>query len=288
MKTRSLIMSALLLFAIALPLRAAETLNDPTYHFTLALPDGFEPAPQFIGAKPDIIHAYAYGEPDRNGMRVLLLIERMHGTIGREHINASKLPPGSKGSIFVTRWHDFEVDAISVPEQQRGTDYLTCNVQIPLKHEAIQVELFGAASRKAELDRLLPQVLGGLNGESNWLGSAMPAGSSFASSPHYTMLLMVVTAVAVIGGLVVLWLISRRTSRGTVLGIAIAIYLCGWWIRDNRVREVVLLIGILRMLGFAGIILGIVDLLRSRKPRVSTVSSPPPLPPLPPRDDLPR
>ena len=64
-----------------------------------------------------------------------------------------------------------------------------------------------------------------------------------------------------------LWLVSRRSPKGTVLVIAVVIYYLSWQIDDTRVREMHLLTGTMRMLGFAGGILGLVDLFRRRKPK---------------------
>jgi hypothetical protein len=52
-----------------------------------------------------------------------------------------------------------------------------------------------------------------------------------------------------------------------VLGIAFLIYLVSWQIGGIRSREILAISGFVRMLGFAGMILGIVDLFRKRKPK---------------------
>lgn len=41
--------------------------------------------------------------------------------------------------------------------------------QVPLKPEAVQVAVIGEASREAELRSTLQHVLGGLDGQTNWL-----------------------------------------------------------------------------------------------------------------------
>jgi hypothetical protein len=79
--------------------------------------------------------------------------------------------------------------------------------------------------------------------------------------------LLVVAILIVVGGLVALWFISRKVPKGVTLGIAAAIYFVGMTLASVRVREVVMLAGALKMLGFAGGILGIVDLLRNRGDR---------------------
>ena len=94
----------------------------------------------------------------------------------------------------------------------------------------------------------------------------------------YAKLLEILLA-ACVGILVIpvtLQIISRYTPRGTVLVFAVLLYLASWMIPDNRVREMVLTIGLLRMLGFLGLILGIVDAVRERKPPAVNSASPPP------------
>jgi hypothetical protein len=67
--------------------------------------------------------------------------------------------------------------------------------------------------------------------------------------------------IILLGGLVGLWFLSRRTPPGTVLAVAAAIYLLSW-IPTDRIREIVVIMGAVRMLGFFGGILGIIDLMR--------------------------
>ncbi len=199
----------------------------------------------------------------------MLFIEKLGGTIGRERLKQEQLPPGFQGRLFTTKWQQFEVDGFEIPEQIGDVQAITYNVQIPLKRAAIQVKLFGPADREAELKSLLTECLAGLKGESNWIQSALP-GISAISSKSYSQLLLAFAIVFILGGLVALWLISRSTARGTVLGIAAVIYLFGVAFAVVRIREVMLLSGALKMLGFAGGILGIVDLVRRRKPKTES------------------
>ena len=72
--------------------------------------------------------------------------------------------------------------------------------------------------------------------------------------------------VVVVGGLIGLWFISRIAPKGTVLVIAIGIWVCGALIGDVHIRELLMLAGAMKMLGFAGGILGLVDFFRRRTP----------------------
>lgn len=246
---------------VAASVDAGETVRDEARGFTLSLPDGFRPNAA-LSQVPKVTHGFVYGDPDDTEPDIMLVIEEMRGTIGRERIKASDLPPGFDGRHFVTRWQGFDVDAFEVREAAGDVRYLTFNVQVPLRKAAIQVKLFGPEDREPELRTLLRQVLEGLRGESNWTRSA--AASAVTRSEHYGTILLTVAIVIVVGGLVLLWLVSRSAPRGAVLGIAVTLWMIGFLLGDVRVREVMLVSGSLKMLGFAGAILGIIDALRKR------------------------
>ncbi len=247
-------------------LTAGETIVDETRGFTLTLPDGFVANPDLVGATPDIVHGFVLGDPTDEDLDIILFIEKMRGTIGRERLKPEHMPPNFQGRLFTTQWQEFEVDGFEVPEQLGEIETITYNVQIPLKRAAIQVKLFGAADRESEMKLLLAEILSGLKGESNWIQSAAPS-APMTSSQNYGVILLTLAIVFIVGGLVVLWLISRKAPKGTVLAIAAVIYFLGLRLASVRVREVVMLTGALKMLGFAGGILGIVDLVRKRKPK---------------------
>jgi hypothetical protein len=174
--------------------------------------------------------------------------------------------------LFTTNWQGFDVDGFEVPERLGEIETITYNVQIPLKKRAaIQLKLFGAVDRKPDLDRLLKELLAGLTGESNWIPSASPA-SPVTSSDNYGKSLLAGAVVIVLGGLFISVSYFEKGTEGTVLTIAAAIYLASYAIGGIRVREIVMLSGTARMLGFAGGILGVVDLVRQRKARDQAAS----------------
>ena len=243
----------------------ADTVTDPTLGFTLKLSSDFIPRSDLVGATPDIVHAFQYGDATDEGIAVLLLVEKLGGVIGRERLKTQDMPPGFTGKLFVTTWQGFEIDGFEVPETVNGLDVITYHVQIPLRGEAIQVKLFGPVDREETLKPLLREILDGLDGKSNWLSSSAP--STVAESENYGTVLLCLGISGIVAGLVALWFVSRRTPRGTVLVISAVLYFVSWQIDDIRVREIRLLRGSMRMLGVAAGILGIVDLCRKRKPK---------------------
>lgn len=254
------------LFILAMTLFAnvskAETVSDSVLGFTLNLPIGFTPRVDLIGVTPDVFHAFEFGEAKDGEVAVVLLIETMRGTIGRERLGPQDMPPGFAGKMFTINWREFEIDGFEVPEEINGTKTITYNVQVPLKRSAVQIKLFGPVDRESELKGLLKAVLDGMQGESNWLSSNLP--KSAANSGQYGTVLLCLAGAGVLAGVAILWFVSRRTPKGTVLVLAAVIYATSWTMDHIRVREVRMLCGSMRLLGFVGLILGVADLRRNR------------------------
>jgi len=258
-----IVVGAVVLAGASSPARAYD-LNDSELHFTLNLPPGFIRAPQFVGVRPNIVHAFTRGTvAGGTTPGMLILIEKLGGTISREHLTMDKLPPGSKTRIFTTKWQGFDVDVCEVPEIAGSTPVLTYNAQIPLRSQAIQVKVFGPASRKKELNAILTATVAGLQGESNWVA----LGGTQLSESGYRTLLLGITIVSVVGGLVGFWLMMSRTPRGTIQALAIFLYCFGTGLETVQVREAKLVSGICKMLGFGGFLIGILQY--TRKPKAA-------------------
>jgi hypothetical protein len=236
----------------------AEQISDSTLHFSLTIPDGFVRDPQLAAAQPDFL--YAFRKVESGDIGVVIIIERMRGTIGRERLDASKLPRGFIGKVFTIRWHEFHLDAVEVPEEVGGIATINYNVQIPLKREAIQLRVLGRRDRMEQLLQLTNNLLDSLQGESNWLRSSAPP--ALAQSSSYGSWIITVCGIGIIGGLVLLWLVRRVSRRGTVLWLAVLIYAVSWVIAPGETREMRATVGAVRMLGSLGFLLGLFDLFR--------------------------
>ncbi len=265
------------------PVAWAAQVENADFGFSITIPDDFQPDPEVAATNADFIHAFTRADPD-GGLATIIILERMRGRIGREKLDPAKLPPGFKGSVFTARWNDFEIEAIELPELLNGVPTINYNAQVPLKPEAIQVRVVGPQSRQAELRALLDQLLASLQGDSNWLRSSAPP--ALAASRHYTTMLVTALVVGIVLGLVVLWLIGRRSPRGTVLLLAVLIYTSSWAIDVGRSRELRMVRGGMRMLGFFGLVVGVVDLFRRRPTTVAAAAGfpRPPGPNEPPAD----
>jgi len=179
----------LLLFAIAIPAftrarsralaqRAAlqPTKLEPAVHsltaiqvedhdigFSFDLPEDYESFPST--AKPKgFSHAYLRQVP-LEGNR-LLLVKPMGGTLPRKRLKPQELPPGK--TVFTLIWRGLEVDAVRVPEKSGNIDYVTFNIQIPLRKQAIQLTFAGPAEVESQVRALAERTLSTLEGETNW------------------------------------------------------------------------------------------------------------------------
>jgi hypothetical protein len=107
---------------------------------------------------------------------------------------------------------------------------------------------------------LLPSCLGS-NAWAVW-----EASNGDAEVPGLRMDLLLVAGAIFFGGLVGLWLLSKRTPRGTVLIVAAGIFAVSGAVPSFGSREMLPVSGALRVLSIAGLILGIVELLRTKRP----------------------
>ena len=256
---------------VAARLSGGEEIVDQEYGFALVLPDGFQRDPRLVDADPDIIHAFLLGNPDDAEPDLVLVVQKLPGLIPPERIRPEEVPPGFQGRIFSMTWKGREVDAFEVPGQLAGIATLTYNVQIPLRRTGIQLGLTGPANRKSEMNRLLPDIVAGLDGESNWSGTRRPGG------PDRSLFWMVLAVAIVIffGGLVGLYLISKKLPKGMILAFAAMIFVGSFGVREQRAPEFGLIIAAFRMLGIAGGILGLIDLVSRRKPRQERATNAP-------------
>lgn len=148
---------------------AGPTVDDKALNITLALPDGFERMTDFQPA-PGVEVPYAFRRAGTGAEEpVCVFIQRLPGPIGRERIPRDRI--GKKGivELYTAGWKSFEVDVIVVRETHEGSAVLTYNAQVPIKPRAIQLMVMGVESDKPQLKALTAQLLGSLDGQTNWL-----------------------------------------------------------------------------------------------------------------------
>jgi hypothetical protein len=157
----------MLLHAVMLALQAA---SNADLGYVMSLPEGFVAIPaEFAGGRAgDVVGCWA-GEGS-----FVLCVQRMHATLGREHLKSSDLP--AKSQLMTVRWNGLDIDAIRTDTSQGGTAITIYTAQVPLRKEAIQLVAAGPSGRATESLAILNSVLRSLKGETNWLSSTQRAG----------------------------------------------------------------------------------------------------------------
>lgn len=139
----------------------------PAFH--MRVPEGFRPFAEGKDRK-EILCAYIRGTPGTDGTE-MIRVEALGGTIGREPLTLEGgrqyVPPGTALSLETYEWQGFEVQGIRARLKVNGHDATSVTVQVPLRKEAIQVEVGDIG--KGDPRETVQSVLRGLQGESNWL-----------------------------------------------------------------------------------------------------------------------
>jgi hypothetical protein len=197
------------------PLRAGEeSYRNDAHGFTFTLSSRFLRKTELETGKI----LYAFSRPPtldgENG--ILITIERLGGTIGREPIDFDRLKERHPTATLLSlTWNEFPISAIRIPEVIDGVRTVTYNVQIPLIPEAIQIKISGAESNEREVYTLLGSVVASTQGKTNWFMDEKRA----ESGTKRLMQLVLLVGIA-FGVLIGLWhRLERRKSkhvRGTV------------------------------------------------------------------------
>ncbi|MBZ0136918.1 MAG: hypothetical protein K8I27_11150 [Planctomycetes bacterium] len=166
---RFILLSVLLLTAAVL---SGQDINDMKYGFTARVPAGFNRMPPGRAKiSASTIHAFYVGDLDDAEPDMVIGIEHLGGTIGRERLDTAGIPKPSGAHITAETavWKDFEVDVLVTYMTANGHEVFTMTAQIPLKREAIQVTIAAPRAREAEVRNHMRFMLENLDGESNWL-----------------------------------------------------------------------------------------------------------------------
>ena len=173
--------------------------------YVMSLPDGFVAIPAEFAGGRDVVGCWA-GEGSQSSRGAFVLcVQRMHATLGREHLKSTDLP--AKSQLLTVRWKGLDIDAIRTDTGQTGTPITVYTAQVPLRREAIQVIVAGPSARATEALALLNSVLGSLKGETNWLSSTERAG-------RMGTIVGWVIGIA-IGVLIVRMVLSRRRAQSS-------------------------------------------------------------------------
>jgi len=173
--------------------------------YVMSLPDGFVAIPAEFAGGRDVVGCWA-GEGSQSSQGAFVLcVQRMHATLGREHLKSTDLP--AKSQLLTVRWKGLDIDAIRTDTGQTGTPITVYTAQVPLRREAIQVIVAGPSARATEALAILNSVLRSLKGETNWLSSTERAG-------RMGTIVGWVIGIA-IGVLIVRMVLSRRRAQSS-------------------------------------------------------------------------
>lgn len=161
MRTQLLPFALLLLSNAAL---ADGRVTNTELHFSFTPPPGFVPYVEGI-TSPDDLYSFVKGDPGGEHGAVVLQVQRMRGTIGREPNDLAMFPKELQATEKTVAWRSFPLQAIRTLQQ----GMIMHLVQVPTKHEAIQFVVGGDPHFEAELEPAMLAALGSLEAESNWL-----------------------------------------------------------------------------------------------------------------------
>jgi len=181
--------------ALALLLQVA---SNAELGYRFPLPPGFE-AFAAGRSQPDVVDCWT------DNVGLVLCVERMHGTLGQEHLKAADLPRGTR--LSTQKWKGFDIDVIRTDTVESGSAIIVYAAQVPLRPEAIQLVLAGPTAQAGGAEAILASALAGLEGQTNWLSSSERAG-------RFGTIVGWVVGI-VIGVLVVRIIVSRRRAHSS-------------------------------------------------------------------------
>jgi hypothetical protein len=168
-------MKAMSLFVLATlaaaPVLAGEAVSHQQLGLRLSVPDGFGRAPDRVQGK--VVFAFQRPPAGDETVGTFIVVSRLGGVLGREKIDPGELAARSpKTTIESEKWKGFDIEVFRLPQEAGEVKLITFNAQVPLKPEAVQIAVTGAASREEELRGVLRAVLEKLEGQTNWLTPA--------------------------------------------------------------------------------------------------------------------
>ncbi len=98
----------------------------------------------------------------------MLLVKPPSGTLPPQGVRPEDLPPGESISLTAFKRSGLKVNQAREVEQIGDTGYVTFNVQIPLRTQAVQIGFGGATAVESQIRTLAEQIVSTMDGETNW------------------------------------------------------------------------------------------------------------------------
>jgi hypothetical protein len=139
----------------------ADVVEDKRRHYSFTLPEGFSAVPT-TGTQT---HAFKKEGFTRAELGQTITIEPLGRTL--EHEGRSP-----EATVTTLLWKVFELSVVRSEPVVDGRPAVLYQVQVPLKTEAIRIDVLGERREENEAHELLVSIVGGLQGESSWLTEA--------------------------------------------------------------------------------------------------------------------
>jgi len=140
--------------------------------YRLALPEDFVRITDVIPFPgKDIVDCWGGEAP--GGGNLILCVERVHAELSPQHLQQADLPPSQQ--LTTVKWKGYDVDVTRTDTMLGPGAVVIYAARVPLRREAIRVLVTARRDRADHARAILTQVLGSLEGESNW---PRPAGHS--------------------------------------------------------------------------------------------------------------
>ena len=195
------------IFCLFLLLQAA---GNGALGYRMALPDDFVRITDVIPFPgKDIVDCWG-GEASGGG-NLILCVERLHAEISPQHLQQADVPLSQQ--VMTIKWNGYDIDATRTDTMLGSVAAVVYAARVPLRREAIRVLVTAGRDRADKALATLTQVLGSLEGESNW---PRPAGQSGSLGKTVQWIIAIVVV------LMLLRIITtrRRASTGSGRGAA--------------------------------------------------------------------
>jgi hypothetical protein len=158
---------SLFLLLSAAPLVAAEAIVDEQLDFSVVLPEGYVADTE--QKQGNVLYAFQLPSANEDHISDYILVRSLGGTLGVGEPSIEDVTQANADAVVeVAYWKEHEIVVARVPERIEEVDYVNLNAYLPLKPEAIQLTLFGEASREGELRTTLHGLLERVEGKTNW------------------------------------------------------------------------------------------------------------------------
>lgn len=118
----------------------------------------------------------------------------MTGTIGREPLPVEPpesvrelVPPGGEFGICRRQWRGYTVEGLEITMPSDEGQVISRQLQIPLRHRAIQIAVIGQDTVDQEISVTLNGLIESLEGESNWDDGVATNNAPTATAPEISI-----------------------------------------------------------------------------------------------------